>query len=223
MRLVSETAMRGTMKPCEIKEVTMARPRADAEGPSAKARMREAFWELLAENPSESVSVRELCARARVNKNAFYYHYANVEELASEALRGTFFPERLAHIIAFVQGAPGAVPASDDDLLALRRICLVASAEGTPALRAMLKDSLSKAWDAVLGTDASTLLMPARLDREFALGGIMGILAHLRENGALDDLTSIRGATYPRHAMELIGADPSRLSQVSDASRRSVG
>ena len=199
--------MRDTMGPGETRETTMARPRADAEGPSARERMRDAFWELLAEDPSAPVSVRELCARAHVNKNAFYYHYAGIEELAEEALRGMFSPERLAHIVAFVQGAPGAAPASNDELVALRRICLVASAEGTPTLRAMLRSSLSEAWDAALGTDASALPMHARLDREFALGGIMGVLAYLRESGALEDLASIRGATYPRHAMELIGAE----------------
>ena len=190
----------------------MARPRKDAEGPGAKARMHEAFWGLLAEDPSASVSVRELCARAHVNKNAFYYHYAGIEELAGEALRGMISPDGLAHIMAFIQGAPGEESASEDELLALRRICLVASAEGTPALRAMLRSSLSAAWDAQSGTDASTLPVPARLDREFALGGIMGILAHLWESGLLDDLTSLRDAAYPRHAMELVGINPSRLS-----------
>ena len=189
----------------------MARPRADAEGPGARERMREAFWELLAQNPSAPVSVRELCARAHVNKNAFYYHYANVEELAAEALRGTFSAERLAHIIAFVQGASGTEPASDDELLALRRICLVASAHGTPALRSMLKGSLSDAWDALLGTDAAEMPLPERLDREFALGGIMGVLAHLWESGAVDDLAAARGATYPGHAMEIMGASADGL------------
>lgn len=64
----------------------MARPKKTQEGPSAVERMEEAFWELLDEKPYSKITVGEIVKRAQVNRNAFYYHFDNLDDLADYAL-----------------------------------------------------------------------------------------------------------------------------------------
>ena len=44
----------------------MARPRKDAAGPSAEQRIRQAFWELIAEMPLERITVGDLRGSCRL-------------------------------------------------------------------------------------------------------------------------------------------------------------
>lgn len=53
---------------------------------SARVRMtkrllRDAFTGLLMEKPLQSITVRELCARAQLNRGTFYMHYTDIYEL----------------------------------------------------------------------------------------------------------------------------------------------
>lgn len=47
-----------------------------------------AFREMMLEGGLESITVRGLCARARVNKNTFYRYYGSIEELIEEVMDG---------------------------------------------------------------------------------------------------------------------------------------
>ena len=59
----------------------MARPKA-GDGPSAKERIGQAFWDLLEEMPYQEITLGNLCKRAHVNHNTFYYHYKSIDDLA---------------------------------------------------------------------------------------------------------------------------------------------
>ena len=43
--------------------------------------IRESFIELAKEKPIDSITVKELCERAMINKATFYLHYENMDEL----------------------------------------------------------------------------------------------------------------------------------------------
>ncbi|MEE1295992.1 MAG: TetR/AcrR family transcriptional regulator [Bifidobacterium sp.] len=51
-----------------------------------RAQLRDAFWRLLAQRRYSAINVRDVARVAGVNKNTFYYHYANLDELAAEAI-----------------------------------------------------------------------------------------------------------------------------------------
>ena len=59
-----------------------------------------AFREMLIEGGLDSVTVRGLCARARVNKNTFYRYYGAIEDLVAEVMAGysDAWRERTAHL-----------------------------------------------------------------------------------------------------------------------------
>ena len=52
--------------------------------PYTKAIIRENFVDMLNEMPMNKITVKELAERCDINRNTFYYHYADVYELLSE-------------------------------------------------------------------------------------------------------------------------------------------
>ena len=52
--------------------------------------MQTALLTLLDEKPFESLSVKEICDRADVNRSTFYLHYDNVNDLLTEAMEAVY-------------------------------------------------------------------------------------------------------------------------------------
>lgn len=52
--------------------------------PYTKVIIRKNFIEMLNERPINKITVKELAERCGINRNTFYYHYADVYELLSE-------------------------------------------------------------------------------------------------------------------------------------------
>ncbi len=51
---------------------------------TTKKLLREALMTLLAEKPLRSITVKELCLRAKLNRGTFYAHYADVYDLLEQ-------------------------------------------------------------------------------------------------------------------------------------------
>lgn len=64
----------------------MARPAYRDAQPTAKTRLKEAFWKLLSETNYSHITVKRLTGLAQVNPNTFYYHYTTMDDLALVAL-----------------------------------------------------------------------------------------------------------------------------------------
>ena len=50
----------------------------------SKKMIRQAYWELLLENPARAVTVTDLVARADLTRNTFYAHYRDVSAVRDE-------------------------------------------------------------------------------------------------------------------------------------------
>ena len=49
-----------------------------------KNALREAMIELITEKPLTSITVKDVCARADINRSTFYLHYKDVDSLLVE-------------------------------------------------------------------------------------------------------------------------------------------
>ena len=118
-----------------------------------EAAIREAFLRLLGEMPLEKVSVKHLCEKAGISRNAFYLHYENTTALY-HALMGDFAGEVRAECVASFDrlAATGSVD------MELPRAIIAALAEREALLRTLLAN------------DDGTL--PARLAEEIEGIGI---------------------------------------------------
>ncbi|MBK8446652.1 MAG: TetR family transcriptional regulator [Micropruina sp.] len=157
----------------------MARPRYTAEDRTAREKLVAAFWRLLALGPYAKLTVLEVVRAAELNKNTFYYHYSGIDELAEEAVQATLDPKALLAALSSVSIGDAGAPASKTALDAnLDRLCLVAGEHSSAALRQLLKDALRGAWCEALGIDDGQLTLEQRIGFEFALGGVLEVMAY---------------------------------------------
>lgn len=185
----------------------MPRPRKDQQGPSAVERMEEAFWDALAEKPYAKISVGEIAQRAKINKNAFYYHYENLDDLARTALENALPIEMLLTVLNGFMGMGGGIArfvADPEYRSRLDRICLVAGRHGTPALQETLKAAMRGAWCYVLGIDARAFGDRSMLMTEFVFGGMFSLLAYRAEHVPDMNLQDLFEADFVRRIQQTL-------------------
>ena len=126
----------------------MARPKRDTETPDAKARLEDAFWELMEDPGYNEMSIAMLAKRAGINHNTIYYHYpGGIEELALHLLEQNIPPELPGFMMHGGSDAPESLYESitPDDMLRWKRFYLFLMTHSDPLsyrARDMMFDSL---------------------------------------------------------------------------------
>ncbi len=162
----------------------MPRPRKDQEGPSAVERMEAAFWDTLAEKPYSQITVSEIAKRAHVNKNAFYYHFSGLFDLASQSISNTL-PRDLARILLMSEEGPedatkGFIeeirrnPELEEDA---NKVLLLVGKNGSHELVNVLKDLIMNAWLDLFDLSNEELSFETRTIIKFTLGGLIEVLS----------------------------------------------
>lgn len=168
----------------------MPRPRKNQEGPTAVERIETAFWDILAEKPYAKISVGEIARQAQINKNAFYYHFDNLDDLAKTAVENALPVELLRAVLSEFMGKDAGftlLVTEPENLRRFDRICLVVGHHGTPALQETLKAAMRSAWRDVLGIRVESFGAEPLLMMEFVFGGLFSLWAYRAEN--LPDMT----------------------------------
>lgn len=156
----------------------MARPKFREGEPTARQRMEDAFWDMLGDMPYHKMTSREICNRASVSHNAFYYHFDNLDEMAHSLLDGLFVQELPYALLAMVDSGFGRsedikrIPDLPQRLSKMR--LLVRS--GSPELVNLVSDMVREAWLQTIKADESALTQEDRIDLTFIIGGIMTLL-----------------------------------------------
>ncbi|KAB8287009.1 AcrR family transcriptional regulator [Bifidobacterium ramosum] len=163
----------------------MARPRA--EEPGAPQKMQDAFWRLLEDKPYAQITISDITRASGLNRSAFYYHYANIPELADDAIAAIYEESDITAFIMHVihqdeslddiRDYALACLASPQRIRSIRRLSLIAGPHGSAGLAAQLKAYVIEIWLAALGRDPATLNPGQRLLLEFASSGMLGVLA----------------------------------------------
>lgn len=181
----------------------MARPRYETGQAHARQRIVEAFWTQLTTTPFPRMSVLGLCRTACLNKNTFYYHFRDLDDLAEAALAESL-PREIAATLALLaqekagdkpgealaDGSAGAEAGGELGALRplarqvndpatvsrLRRMGLVLSPNGA-ALRDRMLDLVVHVWVKELALGNVT----ARQERllRFLAGGLVGALSRV--------------------------------------------
>ena len=185
---------------------------------TARDRLEEAFWNALAEGHYEKMSVIGLCRAANVNKNTFYYHFGNIDDLAESAATSLLTSAFLDAVAQAVQGSI-TIPESysvRDFSRALDRLGLMAANEGSPRLRQMLRDAVGQAWTEVFAIDMEALDLKELASFEFVRDGFLGVLAMRARMGNELAFEDVWGAPYQVYALSIIHS----LQKASAASSR---
>lgn len=73
---------------------------------ATKRRITDGLFEIMRDDPIERVTVREVCARARITRSTFYTHFSSLYDVRdrceaeiSERVEGALFPEMLGVLV----------------------------------------------------------------------------------------------------------------------------
>lgn len=175
----------------------MARPRKDQAGPTARERIVDAFWSMLAEGPYDGITVKGLAARAGVNHNTIYRHFESIEQVGKTAVSEIYSIET-ARLMLSLFAHPELVEVGHlaDYGLAERfdKVVLVMRS-GSPMLVAQVQESIKACWMQIAGTSWDELSDSTKLELSFILGGITSTLQTFR---SIDDILTVKALVMSR-------------------------
>ena len=172
----------------------MARPSYNNTQPTAKERLKEAFWRLLSENNYSNITVKKLSALAQVNPNTFYYHYVSMDDLAFDALND----EKLHEIPSIIRTK---ILSKDQISLSAaleyitieerwKKIRLFITSDST-ILHQHFYDTMEQFWLSLIGVNKESLSEADYLDFTFILHGAVSIICRQTEQHNLDFVKSL--------------------------------
>lgn len=156
----------------------MGRPRYEPGGVDARGKITAAFWDLIAERPYAEISVLDIVRRAGVNKNTFYYHFTNIDEMAAAAVGESRDTQAFAQLLASIDAFGADAVGPEDARLhqSFERLGLIAGSHSSPALRELLKDTIAQGWCEMFDIDLQAASFADEVSFEFALGGALAII-----------------------------------------------
>lgn len=150
----------------------MARPRKDHAGPGARQRLIDAYIEI-ASMPEERITVSALTERAHCNRDTFYYHFDNIDDLTLSVVEQLFSP---AIPMAIIESIEQRGPLKLDDEVrrgSERAYRLLAK---RPSLKPLAIQRSKSLWADQLKGGAESLSMEDQVLLDFVISGAMDAL-----------------------------------------------
>lgn len=157
----------------------MARPKRIDGEKTAFERLEDAFWEMLAEMPYPKITGKEICIRAQVSHNSFYYYFDNVDDMAQKLFDRLVAPVPPAIMLSALNADVSIIESAEkipDKEKSLSRMVLFANS-GSPELTNLAKHAVIKAWLQALDIDEKDLSSEDQLDITFIFGGVFALLS----------------------------------------------
>ena len=181
----------------------MARPKKGPGEEEAAARMESALLELIREESLERISVSQITSRAGCSRGAFYYHYTDIYDLFDRMV-----DRRIPVEVAGIAIAAAVSSGGDKDLLRnafedvvdrlsstrsedIRLLCQVLDSKAGDRLAKRVKAVAFSVWSEALSPSGGPLESDVRIVVEFAMNGMLGVLAHLAHSEAEFDVRSV--------------------------------
>lgn len=185
----------------------MARPTYSSGQPMAKDRLRKAFWDVLACEKYDRITVKAVSSKAEVNPNTFYYHYANMDELAKDALDA----EKIAEIpLAMREYVTLENRSSLEDALSFvtigdrwKKIRLFVNSESA-TLHRFFYETFESVWLSLLGIRKEDLSKEDALDLAFIINGAISVIGLQSEDYDMSYLASFSERPLGKGVMEAI-------------------
>lgn len=161
----------------------MSRPRKNQIELAAIPRIEKAFWKLLAEKPYSKMTVTDIILEAGIHRNAFYYHFTCLEDMAQYMVKSIIIEDFPAILISRINEQEDFAKAIKTPQLYERyeRVCLVAGDNSSTELTKILRDSIRDNWYKALGLSQDFADDELKLAVEFVMGGTMSMLAYRNE------------------------------------------
>lgn len=159
----------------------MARPRKSNKEDMATVKIEKAFWKLLETEKYGEISVLRICQESGINRNSFYYHYNDIDDLARTAFKNNAAEEISAALFSVLlssfQDEPNQSAAHfDPSILPHSKRIMLCAASDSPFLNQLVRDLLRQIWFDALSIDESLLTTIEKLQINFIFSGLTNIL-----------------------------------------------
>ena len=143
-----------------------------------KGRLADALWDCLETRSLTEVSVGDVIDAAGVSRGSFYYHFADLDHLVAWTLaRELLDSDREGHSLVVLAAQEDAPAESEAVSRSLQRVCLLLDRGGMSAVYGVVLDAVLRLWEAALCPDGGPLPDEVVAQLEYAVGGLVGILA----------------------------------------------
>lgn len=153
----------------------MGRPRKDSDI-VATEKIEKALWDLLETEKYSGITIQKIADRAGVNRNAIYYHYENVDDVAKQALLSYMHSDIVEAFIHLIMCDFTHEKRMDRDFLQGIKKLQICISSGSAYLNDLLKAEIKKHWFTLLSIEEGKLLAVEKACIEFAMGGIISVL-----------------------------------------------
>ena len=158
----------------------MSRPKIKSEEDLATTKIENAFWRLLEAEEYAKLTVQQISKESGTNRNSFYYHYEDINDLARTAFRNNA-KQVVTQIFSTVLLASENKDYIPDNTLVLstlqqsKRLMLCAGSNSA-FLNQMVQELLRDIWFEVFGIKKELLTPVENLQVSFIFSGITTIL-----------------------------------------------
>ncbi|GGE32219.1 TetR/AcrR family transcriptional regulator [Streptococcus himalayensis] len=159
----------------------MARPRKTEYANRAVVKIENAFWKLLETEKYTDITVLRIAQDSGVNRNSFYYHYKDMDDLAYQAFKNNTRNDASRMMISSILTVltlQDDEKDSDIDMSILpnsRRIMLCARSEST-YLKQLVNDFLKEIWLDSFSINEDRLTTEEKIQLDFIFAGIVTTL-----------------------------------------------
>jgi len=186
----------------------MPRPKYLKNDETAREKLIRAFWDGISDMPFHKLTVTELIKRAGLNRNSFYYHFTDIEDMAEKIVAETLMRDLPGILVSELNHGVGTAVDSllSDKSIRKRfgRVCLLAGKNSSPRLQEMLKTAIADNWKNYLSIETVKLSHEDRLVFEFCLGGVFSLLTFRADNEMNPPIRDMFATDFGRTALMTI-------------------
>lgn len=157
----------------------MPRPKKSNPSELATVKIENAFWSLLETEKYSDITVLRVSQEACINRNSFYYHYEDINDLAYKAFLHNVDNEvSNKHITALVSSFSEGkqVPIFDMSILPHSKRIMLCARSDSSYLNRMVKELLQKTWFDAMSIDESLLEEDEKMQVHFIMAGLVSVL-----------------------------------------------
>lgn len=163
----------------------MARPKKSELDAAAINKIENAFWTLLEKTSYSEITVSMICLEAEVNRNSFYYHYENIDDLAQKAFKGTVNQDLVKEFLGSITtlSKDTSIASKLQDLPQFYHVLLCAGCD-SPFINKLTRELFKEVWFSSLSIDENKLSPKEQLEIEFLFSGLIAVLGsdNIRNN-----------------------------------------
>ena len=165
----------------------MGRPKYGPGDATARDRLSNAYWEMLAGMPFDEITVRTLSQKAGVNHNTFYRHFQGMDQMAAALFDEDIVRRFSSTLFSIANGDSVDQVMEPDDA---RKVALYARS-GSSLLTTILREAIERVWLEAVGVDPYSLTKEQQMDCDIIFGGIVAAMGDPRLVPGRDTLAEV--------------------------------